>query len=280
MNDPLPCELRTFRSSDGYRWYYRHYPATGRPRGRVIFVHGIRSHGGWYGRSCAEIAAAGYDVDFLDRRGSGLNTAARGDTPNFRRLLDDIAEFVLELRQSRPWLPTHLAGVSWGGKLAVGLQYRRPGLVDSLSLLCPGLCPKVSPPLGQRIAIARARVRNPSRLFPIPLNDPELFTASPDWQRFLANEPHDLRFATARFLFSSVSLDLYLKRAAKRVTLPTLLMLAGEDRVIDNALTRRAVEAFPAKRKHVLEYPAAHHTLEFEPPGHPFVRDLLAWLET
>ena len=29
--------------------------------GRLVFVHGIRSHGGWYGRSCAAFAAAGFD---------------------------------------------------------------------------------------------------------------------------------------------------------------------------------------------------------------------------
>lgn len=274
-----PYDLRTFRSSDGYRWFYRRYPADGRPRGQLVLVHGIRSHGGWYARSCREIAAAGYDVYFLDRRGSGLNTAHRGDTPNFRRLLDDIAEFVVNLRGLRPWLPVHLAGISWGGKLAVGLQYRKPLLVDSLALLCPGLCAKVAPPLGQRMAIARARVRNPSKLFPIPLNDPELFTSSPEWQRFIADEPHDLRFATARFLFSSVSLDLYLRRAAKRIRLPTLLMLAEHDRVIDNARTRADVDLFPAKRKQVIEYPGAHHTLEFEPPGHPFVGNLLTWMD-
>jgi alpha-beta hydrolase superfamily lysophospholipase len=271
-------ELRTFRSTDEYRWYYRHFPAFGRPRGRIVFLHGIRSHGGWYERSCELFAAAGYDVYFLDRRGSGLNTAHRGDSPNFRRLIDDVAEFLLEMRRTQPWLPIHLAGISWGGKLAVGLPYRKPGLVDSIVMLCPGLCAKVGPSLGQRIAIGRARVRNPSKLFAIPLSEPELFTASPQWQKFIAENPHDLRMATARFLFGNTSLDMYVKRAAKRVTVPTLLLLADRDRIIDNARTRAFVGAFPSKPK-VIEYAGAHHTLEFEPPGHPFVADILGWLE-
>ncbi len=269
-------ELRTFRATDGYRFFYRHYPAVGRPRGRIVFLHGIRSHGGWYGRSCEAFAVAGYDVFFLDRRGSGLNTAHRGDTPNFRRLLDDVAEFTLELRRTQPWLPIHLAGISWGGKLAVGLPYRKPGLVSSLVLLCPGLCPKVGPSLGQRIAIGRARVRNPGKLFPIPLSEPELFTGSPEWQQFIDANPHDLRQATARFLFGSTSLDMYLKRAAKRVTVPSLLLLAEHDRIIDNARTREFVAAFPTKPS-VIDYAGAHHTLEFEPDPR-FVADVLAWL--
>ena len=113
--------LRTFRASDGYSFYYRHFPASGTPKARLVFIHGIRSHGGWYARSCRRFADAGFDVYFLDRRGAGLNTAHRGDAPNFRRLFDDVAEFVQHLRAARAWLPIVLGGISWGGKLAVGL---------------------------------------------------------------------------------------------------------------------------------------------------------------
>ena len=76
-----PAPVRTFLASDGYTFYLRHYPAAGHPRARLVFVHGIRSHGGWYTRSCVEFAAAGFDVHFLDRRGAGLNSARRGDSP-------------------------------------------------------------------------------------------------------------------------------------------------------------------------------------------------------
>jgi alpha-beta hydrolase superfamily lysophospholipase len=271
--------LATFASSDGYRWYYRRFDPPGRPKGRLVFVHGIRSHGGWYTRSCSTLAAAGYEIYFLDRRGSGLNTAHRGDAPNFRRLLDDVAEFLLMLRQTKPSLPIVLGGISWGGKLAAGLPYRRPGLIDGLVLLCPGLCPKVTPPFLQRVAIALARVRRPRKQFTIPLNEPELFTASPDWQKYVEEDRYGLRQATARSLFSSFSLDIYLRRAVKRVNAPVLLLLAEHDRIIDNAATRRLLANFrAAPNRTVIEYPGAHHTLEFEPEGHRFVGDVAKWL--
>src|SRR4029079_17106168 len=127
---------------------------TGMPRARLVFLHGVRSHGGWYVRSSAEFAEAGFDVFFLDRRGAGLNTAYRGDAPSFRRLIDDVAEFVQTLRTERAWLPVFVCGISWGGKLAVGLPYRKPGLVDGLVLLCPGLAPRVAPPFPRPLCIA------------------------------------------------------------------------------------------------------------------------------
>lgn len=272
----MEAEIGAFRASDGYEFYFRRWPAAGRVRGRVVFVHGVRSHSGWYGRSCAALAAAGFEVYFLDRRGAGLNTAARGDCPSFRRLLDDVAEFLLDLRRTRAGLPVILGGISWGGKLAVGLAYRRPGLAAGLVLVAPGLKPIVKPPFALRVRLPVVRVLRPSRQFPIPLNEPDLFTADPDWQKFVETDRFGLRTATARFLFSSFSLDVYLKRAAKRVTTPTLLLLAGRDRVIDNAKTRAFVAKF-ATPPDVIEYPDAHHTLEFEPPAHPFVADVTRW---
>lgn len=271
-------ELATFRASDGYSFYYRRFVPPGVSRARLVFLHGVRSHGGWYRRSCSEFAKRGYEVFFLDRRGSGLNTAHRGDAPSFRRLLDDVAEFVQSLRSDRAWLPIFVCGISWGGKLAVGLPYRKSGVVDGLVLLCPGLAPKVNPPLPRRLRIALASRLRPDNRFPIPLNDPELFTSSTEWQKFIDADPHGLRLATARFLFNSFALDIYLRRAAQRVTIPSLLMLAEHDRIIDNARTRAIVTRFPGEST-VFEYPGAHHTLEFELPGHPWFQDMVEWLE-
>ena len=267
-----------YRASDGYEFLARRYPAAGRPRARLVMLHGVRSHGGWYTRSCERFAAAGYEVHFLDRRGAGANTSRRGDAPSFRRLLDDVGEYVQHERRSRPWLPTVLVGISWGGKLAVGLTYRRPGLVQGLVLVAPGLKPLIAPPLGQRLRILLASRLRPTRLFPIPLNDPELFTADPTARAFIAADRLGLREATARFLFQSVALDVYLRRAVRRVTVPTLLLLAGTDRVIDNGRTRKLVGRFPGRDVRVIDYPGAGHTLEFEPPGHPWTGDVLTWL--
>ena len=279
LAEPGRPTLATFRASDGYAFYFRRWAPDGRPRARVVFLHGIRSHGGWYGRSCSRLADAGFEVYFLDRRGSGLNTARRGDCPGFRRLIDDVADFLMHLRRERAWLPVFLGGISWGGKLSVALPYRRPGLVNGVMLLCPGLRPQVRPPLPQRLRIALARGLRPAKQFPIPLNEPELFTAAPEWQTFIDADRHGLRTATARFLFASAGLDVYLRRAARRMNAPSLLMLAGKDRILDNAATRRFALSFPSRDNRVIEYPGAHHTLEFEPDGHPFVSDLVKWIE-
>lgn len=281
-----PFTIEEFTAGDGYRWRYRRYAAQGPPRAELVFIHGIQSHGGWYEHSCTMLSRAGFNVYFLDRRGSGLNDKDRGDCPGFRRLLDDLAEFLTTLTKTAPVgnthlgrLPIFLAAISWGGKLAVALERRHPGLVEGIALLCPGFFSRVRPSLGQRLLIVLSRLFRPRKLFPIPLNEPDLFTANPHWQKFLQEDPLRLHKATARLLLESVRLDGYLRFVPKYVHVPVLLLLAEHDRIIRNDRTRAFVERFANPDKQVIEYAGAHHTLEFEPEPDRFIADLRNWLE-
>jgi alpha-beta hydrolase superfamily lysophospholipase len=287
---PLNYTVESFTASDGYRCRYRRYiPAAGgtiAPRAHVVCIHGIQSHAGWYEHSCTRLSQAGYLVSFLDRRGAGLNTQDRGDTPRYRRLLDDIAEFIHLLRrpdspagQATTALPIFLLAISWGGKLAVALQQRHPGRVDGLVLLCPGFHPRVGPTRAERLRIAWARLVSPGRLFPVPLQDPELFTDTLRWQQFIGDDPLSLRQATARFFVASVFLDRALRSAPASVRVPVLLLLAGRDRIIDNEQTRRYVDQFVTEDKEIVSYPEAGHTLEFEADPEPMIRDIRDWLD-
>lgn len=119
----------------------------------------------------------------------------------------------------------------------------------------------------------------PDRKFAIPLNEPDLFTANVRWQEFIRTDPLALREATARLLVESVRLDGYLRWVPAYVRAPVLLMLAGRDRIIRNEPTRRFVDSFATPDRQVIEYPDAHHTLEFEPEPARFLGDLKGWLD-
>jgi alpha-beta hydrolase superfamily lysophospholipase len=273
-------------SSDGYRWKYRRYAAQGTPRAELVFIHGIQSHAGWYEHSCMRYSQAGYQVSFLDRRGAGMNDEGRGDSPGgFRRLLDDVAEFLTALPRTTPRghtvarLPVFLGAISWGGKLAVALERRHPGLIDGLMLFCPGFSSRVRPSLSQRLLIFLYRLVRPRKLFPIPLNDPELFTLNPRWLPFLRDDPLRLHQVTARLLIESVRLDGYLRFVPKYVHVPVLMLLAEHDRIINNARVRAFVHRLATPDKEIIEYAGAHHTLEFEPDPERFIGDVLTWLE-
>jgi alpha-beta hydrolase superfamily lysophospholipase len=151
-------------------------------------------------------------------------------------------------------------------------------MTNALILICPGFFPRVATLWHQRVAVAALRLVKPHALFPIPLNDPDLFTATPAWQEFIRSDPLSLREATARLLVENVRLDGYLRWRRPQLRIPLLVLLAGRDRIIDNDRTRRWVGGL-TNNMQLLEYPDAHHTLEFEPDPDIFIDALKSWLE-
>ncbi|MCS7168803.1 MAG: alpha/beta fold hydrolase [Gemmatales bacterium] len=277
-------------ASDGYEGYYRLWTPAGPPRANLVCVHGIQSHSGWYEYSSAKFCEAGYVVWYPDRRGSGRNWQQRGDCPSYGRLLADVAEFIRAVRAGiftarlpgqgpGAGLPVVVLAGSWGAKLALACCRAFPGYADALILWSPGFFPQVKLSWRSRIRVFLARLLEPTRQFPIPLNDPELFTANPERIRFIREDELSLRQATARFLVESRRLDWYLRGTPQYITCPVLLLLAGKDRIIDNDKTRRFFQRWASAHKTIIEYPQAHHTLEFEDDPDFFIRDILAWLE-
>lgn len=271
---------RGWVTTDGYRLFVLHWPGVEPVRGRVVMLHGVQSHAGWYENLGRTLAEAGYDTFFPDRRGSGRNNVDRGHTPSSGRLVLDIAEGLDALKRQRPDLPIALGAISWGGKLAVLTAAKHRGLVDALALICPGLHPRVGVTSGERLRIAAAMLTKRRKPFPIPLSDPALFTANPDAQRFIANDPLSIRQGTAMLLASSFFIDQRLRRLPTQDHPPTLLMLAGHDRIVDNVKTLEYVKRiYPEPLLRVVEYPEGHHTLEFDPDPGQYARDLIAWLD-
>ncbi len=278
---PQP-EIAYFTASDGYRLYFRRYQSTsGDSRATVVALHGIQSHAGWYDYSNSRLADAGFDVLFLDRRGSGLNEAARGDAVHPDRLVNDVAQFLTWVRNSSgEGRPVVLLSVSWGGKLAALTAAQRPELVDALALLYPGIRAKIQATTSQHLLLSLADcLGKRKRRVPVPLGDSRLFTADPRFREFIDHDALTLREVTVGFLLANRRLDRMLADAPERIHCPVLLMLAGQDRIIDNRAMRGYFLRFASHKRKLIEYVDAEHTLEFERRREEFVDDLLHWLQ-
>ncbi len=278
MTEP-GLDIRGFVASDGYPLHVAVWPAATPVRGLVVVVHGVQSHSGWYHRLGRTLASSGYLAAFPDRRGSGANSKDRGHTRSAGRLIQDLVEWLQTLRQENPRLPTALAGISWGAKLVAIVAGRHPELVDAIALICPGLHPRVGVSGTERLRIAWAFLTNPRKTFPIPLSDPALFTANPEGQAFIAADPLSIREGTAGLLAASFVIDRLVSRSPARIRQPALLMLAGQDRIVDNGRTLEYFGKLASADRQVLEYPEGHHTLEFEPDPTRYALDLVTWLD-
>jgi alpha-beta hydrolase superfamily lysophospholipase len=272
-----------YDAAAGRRLAVRVWSAESAPVARAVLLHGITSHGGWYDRCCEHLAGCGIESHFLDRRGSGLNALEPGDVDCWTTWLDDVASYLRMLRERNSVnggrLPHVLCGISWGGKLAAAVARRNPGLVDGLAVVCPGLFSRFSPGPIRR---ALLRVPMPQRMLRrrrrIPLRRPALFTDSPSWRKFIADDPLTLRSITVRFAREDRRLTVFAQQSAPFLYMPLVMVLAGRDRIVNNRRTRRYFGRASSMRKLLIEYPHAAHTLEFEPDPTAYFRDLAAWI--
>ncbi|MEW6535460.1 MAG: alpha/beta fold hydrolase [Candidatus Auribacterota bacterium] len=267
----------TVHSFDGYPLSCRVFqPEKG--NGRTIFcLHGVQSHSGWYLESSRILARAGFRVLFPDRRGSGRNTAARGDLASWKHLILDIEHVLKEFS-----CPAHVSilAISWSGKLAPLLAAKQYPWLDKMVLVTPGIIPQVCPGVMSKLRTAIGMFSTPSKpALPVPIPGPDYFTGSPYYQSFIDNDADTLRTCTPRFFLQTRALDTLCKKALPVPDVPALMLLAVNDRIIDNNGTIRYFSrVFPHPGSVIKEYPLCEHTLEFDNRSFEFINDIISFL--
>jgi len=279
MHEPLSVpESHVLTFDDGYEAFARFWPAAEANAPLILYLHGIQSHGTWYAWSASVLAARGAAVLLPDRRGSGRNLDRRGDVPRADRWLADLRSCVAWARSRGAGGPVGVVGISWGGKLAAGWA-AEGAEVDALLLVAPGIYPAVTVGMPEMLRIGASAAFQPTRPFLIPLADPALFTDNPRGRQFLEDDALRLTHATARFFVHSARIDRRVRGLpAGSIRCPATLVLAGKDRIINNAATEAwFARVCPAGR--IERFAGAPHSIElaYEDDRHAFASLLQRW---
>ena len=245
----------------------------------MIYLHGVESHAGWFKIASELLQQQGYDVFCLDRRGSGINRENRnfetGHVDSYETLFSDIQTFIESLQSK--YKKIILVGLSWGGKLALSYGLTYPNDIDALVLITPGISAKVDVTFFEKLQILVGTFIYPTLKINSPIED-EMFTNSPKFLKIIRNDPLKIDAASARFYFQSARLDRYVDRNVTNNQLPTMLVLAMLDPIIDND---RVVEILAKSAKPVTTYMYSDqkHSVQFDAPE-KLVKDIDTWLES
>lgn len=255
----------TYEAPDGKPLGYVRYYRPGRQAATaLVYMHGITSHGAWFGEAADRLAAGGLDVFCLDRRGSGINRENRGypsgHVDSYETLLGDLHAFLQKIRLE--YRRVFLVGLSWGANLAMGNSLTQPKDCDGLVLVTPGLRSRLKPGLGLALKVLLSPSQTPVR---IPI-DPEMLTVQPTLQQRIASDPLRLRYVTAGFLLEHRKLLERIDRDIARNRHPVLLVLAGKDRIIDNEGVIRVLLRGGQERLDIILYSEQTHSLQLDIP--------------
>jgi alpha-beta hydrolase superfamily lysophospholipase len=250
------------------------------PRGVVVLVHGLGEHIWRYRHLAAKLNEWGYAVRGYDHYGHGDSAGQRGAMPNPRRLLDDLADVIDDCTRLHPRLPVFVIGHSMGGLVAADFVRQGIRRITGLVLSSPALNPGLS--AFQKIllnTVARAlpgmRVDNGLKL-PYLTRDPAVvaeYKADKMVHRKISG-----RLAT--YIAETGSLVI---AAAAHWQLPTLLLYAGQDKLVNPQGSRdfaaRAQSMGAATPVQTQEFPEMYHEIFNDPAKAEVEKTLAAWLE-
>ena len=246
-------------------------------RGVVIVVHGLGEHAGRYEHVARHLNAWGFAVRGYDQCGHGESSGARGSLPSDTRLLDDLADMVDSTRtRYGKDTPVILIGHSMGGLVVgrfVSLQMRAvEGLVMSSPALDAGMnafqkllvsvLPKIAPDL---------RVGNGVK--------PQFISHDPAVVAAYKADPlvHDrISARLARFIAEAGPQTLAL---APQWTVPTLLMYAGDDRLLNPDGSRVFAAQAPKNVVTTQCFDTLYHEIFNEKDAGPVFATLKKWLD-
>ncbi|WP_235505197.1 alpha/beta hydrolase [Variovorax sp. Root318D1] len=282
MTGPAPLtptwlQRVSLSTPDGETLSLRRLPAAGRSRGVVVLVHGLGEYAGRYKALAERLRGWGFAVWAHDHHGHGESSGARGGLPSELRLVDDLARVIDDARRENPGLPLVLLGHSLGGLVAASLVARGVRSVDGLVLSSPGLDPGLNKFQKALLAV-------------LPRIAPGLRVGNGLDDNFLSHDravvqayrddplTHDrIGGRLARFLAHEGAL---VQQVAAHWPVPTLLIYAGDDRLVVPAASRAFAEA--AASGGMVEarcFESLYHEIFNEVDAGPVFAALQRWLD-
>ncbi len=250
--------------------------APARPRATVLIVHGLGEHAGRYTHVAQALCAAGFAVRAYDHQGHGQSAGARGVLHTPDGLLQDLCTVIDATRARQPAQPLVLLGHSMGG-LAVACAVAK-GLraVDALVMSSPALGIRANA-LQQLLLTVLPRVL--PRLTIGNGLDPHWVARDPAVVQAYREDPlvHDrISAGLGAWIWQSGPRTL---AVAHRWTVPTLLLYAGTDRLVDPAASDQFAQRAPADRVQAHRYEAMYHEVFNDPERARVLDTLTRWLQ-
>ena len=264
--------LSTFVALDGDNLAVQDWPLEPgqQLRGVVLLVHGLGEHAGRYERLARQLNGWGFAVRGYDQYGHGESGGPRGGLPTDTRLLDDLADMVDSARASMArHTPLILLGHSLGGLVAARFVALALRPVEALVLSSPALDPGLT--AVQKLLLAVLPKIAPNLRVGNGL-DPSLLSQDP---AVVAAYRAD-KLVHNRFIADAGPATV---ARASRWSVPTLLLYAGADHLVNPAGSRAFAAAAPKSVVSARCFDTLYHEIFNELESEPVFAELKRWLD-
>lgn len=245
---------------DGTRLAWHAWEATA-ARAALVVVHGHGEHGGRYHEFGARMAAGGISTFALDLRGHGMSEGRRGHVQSFDVFLQELDRFRREVDGlAGRSLPMFLLGHSMGGLIALRYQQEYAGRFAGAVIVSPWLATAMQLP---RVKVAASNVLSkllPALPFRTGLDAAHISRDPAVVERYREDPLVHSRITPRLFTEVSTAMGLALQRR-DRLRPPLLVLLAGDDRLVDTDRALRFANSIAGDDTTVRVFDGAYHEL-------------------
>lgn len=269
---PLPTY---FTCADGSRLALRHWPLAA-ARAQLLIVHGLGEHCGRYTALAAQLNAQGIEVFAYDHYGHGRSSGRRGHLARDRQLVEHLLEIWQMLETRAPAAPRLLLGHSLGGLIAASAVAQDALQPRALVLSSPALAIDAAP--WQRLALRWLPRVLPNLVLPNGL-DARLLAHDPAIAKAYRDDPLVSRWIGVRLGEFVMREGAAVIARASDWHVPTLLLYAGDDRLVSPAGSAEFAAKAPAGSVQAQCFAGLYHEIFNEPDDAPR-RALSVWLDS
>jgi len=267
-------------SFDGTPLFFRRLKPKKEPRAVVFIIHGMGEHGGRYLALAEHLAGHGLESIAMDLRSfgksGGSSKAYVDDFSDFHKDLWAVHSFV---EKSLKNLPQFFLGHSFGGLIGSSYVARRRVAAKGLVL--------TSPIFGTALRVPRWRhclAITASYIFPHYSEstrvDPGTLTHDPAVMAAYKKDTLIYQRISARLYRELSNMMAERRSIAEHILCPTLVLQAGEDRVVDKQMTQIFFKELASTDKEIQIYPGLYHEILNEINRFEIFTRIGEWVET
>lgn len=265
---------------DGLRLLGRRWPLGSTPRtGRALLVHGVGEHSGRYDEVAAVMTSLGIEVVSYDQRGFGQSEGKKGMIPADATLVEDAATiFKMVCAEAPDEKAPFLIAHSMGGAIAAYAVTSGAIMPRGLALSSPAIEPRLTKLEEQLLRMLLEH--NPDATLD-SLIFPNKVTRDKKVQEMIEHDPLMHRMVTPRLIVSILDQGEAVFSDAERISVPTLLLVAGSDKVVNQDQTGRFAQKLEPSLRTCHFYPELFHEVFNEIPAdrQQVLTDFSEWLK-
>lgn len=238
------------------------------PRCVLFLVHGLGANTAWW---------EGF-AGFLLKNNISSYAVDLRQYSSFKEFFLAIDELRAIIKRGNPGAKIFAVGESIGALIILSMALKDQALFDGLACISPAFKSRAPLKVPDYFRIFLPLFYNPRKQHRLPMT-PDMCTRDTLYLKIIeATYDRDV-LSTSKVLFDIFITQVYMRVFNMRIVPPLLFLIAGDDKLVYSAASRKVFKRIESKDKEMIDYPGMYHSLSIDLGREEVFEDILKWID-